>query len=228
MRATSADGVVVLLDHEAGPGTAAVTVAAPDRTGLMATVAGVLSLHRLQVRGAQIDTVTAPDGARRAVQVWTVTPAYGDPPPEDRLREDITRALAGTLDVAARLDAREQAYPAPSGHRGAARRRSCPGPASARPCSRCAPTTPPRCCTGSSRAIAAADVTIIAARVATLGSEVVDVFYLVGPRRRAAHRGPRGHGVRDRPRGPLGALTRSAPVTLGSAGPGPAGALGRP
>ena len=87
----------------------------------------MLSLHRLPVRGAQVDTVTAPDGARRAVQVWTVTPAFGDPPPVDRLREDIARALDGTLDVAARLAAREQAYPAPQGTRAAARRRSCPG-----------------------------------------------------------------------------------------------------
>jgi [protein-PII] uridylyltransferase len=178
VRATSADGVVVLLDHDAGPGTAAVTVAAPDRTGLMAAVAGVLSLHRLQVRGAQIDTVTAPDGARRAVQVWTVTPAYGDPPPEERLREDITRALAGTLDVAARLDAREQAYPAPQGT-AAPRVTVVPG-ASER-----ATVLEVRAHDASallhrvSRAIAAADVTIIAARVATLGSEVVDVFYLV-------------------------------------------------
>jgi [protein-PII] uridylyltransferase len=178
VRATSADGVAVLLDDEVAPGIATVTVAAPDRTGLMATVAGVLSLHRLQVRGAQVDTVTAPDGSRRAVQVWTVTPAYGDPPPVDRLREDITRALAHTLDVAARLDAREQAYPAPQGT-AAPRVAIVPG-ASER-----ATVLEVRAHDASAllhritRAIAAADVTITAARVATLGSEVVDVFYLV-------------------------------------------------
>jgi [protein-PII] uridylyltransferase len=178
VRATTADGVAVLLDEEVAPGIATVTVAAPDRTGLMATVAGVLSLHRLQVRGAQVDTVTAPDGSRRAVQVWTVTPAYGDPPPVDRLREDITRALAHTLDVAARLDAREQAYPAPTGT-AAPRVAIVPG-ASER-----ATVLEVRAHDASAllhritRAIAAADVTITAARVATLGSEVVDVFYLV-------------------------------------------------
>ncbi len=178
VRATTADGVAVLLDEEVAPGIATVTVAAPDRTGLMATVAGVLSLHRLQVRGAQVDTVTAPDGSRRAVQVWTVTPAYGDPPPVDRLREDITRALAHTLDVAARLDAREQAYPAPQGT-AAPRVAIVPG-ASER-----ATVLEVRAHDASAllhritRAIAAADVTITAARVATLGSEVVDVFYLV-------------------------------------------------
>jgi [protein-PII] uridylyltransferase len=178
VRATTADGVAVLLDEEVAPGIATVTVAAPDRTGLMAAVAGVLSLHRLQVRGAQVDTVTAPDGSRRAVQVWTVTPAYGDPPPVDRLREDIARALAHTLDVAARLDAREQAYPAPQGT-AAPRVDVVPG-ASER-----ATVLEVRAHDASAllhritRAIAAADVTITAARVATLGSEVVDVFYLV-------------------------------------------------
>jgi len=178
VRATTAEGVAVLLDEEVARGIATVTVAAPDRTGLMATVAGVLSLHRLQVRGAQVDTVTAPDGARRAVQVWTVTPAYGDPPPVDRLREDITRALSHSLDVAARLDAREQAYPAPQGT-AAPRVAIVPG-ASER-----ATVLEVRAHDASAllhritRAIAAADVTITAARVATLGSEVVDVFYLV-------------------------------------------------
>ena len=62
VRVTTEGGVAVLLDHDEAATTATVTVAAPDRTGLLATVAGVLSLHRLQVRGAQVDTVTAPDG----------------------------------------------------------------------------------------------------------------------------------------------------------------------
>jgi len=178
VRATSADGVVVLLDEDTGAGVSSVTVAAPDRTGLLATVAGVLSLHRLAVRGAQIDTVTAPDGARRAVQVWTVTPAYGDPPPEERLREDVTRALAGSLDVAARLDAREQAYPAPQGT-AAPRVSIVPGASERATVLEVRAHDAQALLHRVTRAIAAADVTITAARVATLGSEVVDVFYLV-------------------------------------------------
>jgi [protein-PII] uridylyltransferase len=176
VRATSADGVAVLLDEDAGVTT--VTVAAPDRSGLLASVAGVLSLHRLQVRGAQVDTVTAPDGSRRAVQVWTVAPAYGDPPPEDRLREDVTRALAGSLDVAARLDAREQAYPAPQGT-AAPRVGIVPGASERATVLEVRAHDAPALLHRVTRAIAAADVMITAARVATLGSEVVDVFYLV-------------------------------------------------
>jgi [protein-PII] uridylyltransferase len=178
VRATSADGVAVLLDEGEGAGTATVTVSAPDRTGLLATVAGVLSLHRLQVRAAQVDTVTTPDGTARAVQVWTVQPAYGDPPPVVRLREDVTRALSGGLDVAARLDARASAYPPPQGT-AAPTVAVVPGASERATVLEVRAHDAPALLHRVTRAIAAADVTITAALVATLGSEVVDVFYLV-------------------------------------------------
>lgn len=178
VRLTTETGVAVLLDHDEAATTATVTVAAPDRTGLLSTVAGVLSLHRLQVRGAQVDTVTGTDGGRRAVQVWTVTPAYGDPPPVDRLREDVARAIIGSLDVAARLDAREQAYPAPQGT-APPRVDLVPGASERATVLEVRAHDAPALLHRVTRAIAAADVAINAARVATLGSEVVDVFYLV-------------------------------------------------
>jgi len=180
VRATTTDGVAVLLDDDEATGITTVTVAAPDRTGLLATVAGVLSLHRLQVRGAQIDTVTAPDGSRRAVQVWTVIPAYGDPPPVERVREDLGRALAGSLDVAERLAARAQGYPAPYGT-AAPRVEVMPGASERATVIEVRAHDAPALLHRVTRAIAAADVAIIAARVSTLGSEVVDVFYLVDP-----------------------------------------------
>ena len=180
VRATSELGVAVLLDDDPESGVATVTVAAPDRTGLLSTVAGVLALHRLQVRGAQVDTVTAPDGTRRGVQVWTVLPSYGDPPPIERLREDISRAVTGTLDVAERLDARELAYPAPHGT-AEPRVEVVPGASERATVLEVRAHDAPALLHRVSRAIAAADVAIIAARVATLGSEVVDVFYLVDP-----------------------------------------------
>jgi [protein-PII] uridylyltransferase len=179
VQATSEQGVVVLLDEEAD-GMASVTVAAPDRTGLLSTVAGVLALHRLQVRSAQIDTVIAPDGSRRAIQVWTVQPSFGDPPPVDRLREDVSRAVSGTMDVAERLDAREQAYPAPQGT-AQPRVEVVPGASERATVLEVRAHDAPALLHRVTRAIAAADVAITAARVATLGSEVVDVFYLVDP-----------------------------------------------
>ena len=184
VRATSQQGVAVLVDEDVPSGTTTVTVAAPDRTGLMSTVAGVLSLHRLGVRGAQVDTVNAPDGSRRAIQVWTVLPAFGDPPPVDRLREDIGRALAGGLDVAARLDAREQAYPAPLGTASPVVE-VVPGASDRATVLEVKAHDAPALLHRVTRAIAAADVAITAARVATLGSEVVDVFYLVDREGRA-------------------------------------------
>ncbi len=153
-----------------------VTVVAPDRTGLLGLVAGVLSLNRLAVRSASTQTV---DGM--AVQVWHVLPDFGDPPPVERLREDVHRALAGTLDVAGRLAERESS---------AGRRADLAAP-------------PPRVdvVAGASRtatvlevrahdrpgllhrigaSLAALRVDVRSALVSTLGSDVVDVFYVVG------------------------------------------------
>ena len=83
-----------------------VTVAAPDRVGLLATVAGVLSLHRLAVRGAQ--TLSVGDAA---LQVWTVLPEFGTAADIGAVREDVRRALDGPLDVTDRLRRRDEAYP---------------------------------------------------------------------------------------------------------------------
>lgn len=154
-----------------------VTVAAPDRLGLLGTVAGVLAVHRLEVRAAQTDTL-----GERAVQVWTVLPTYGDPPPLERLRDDVRRALDGTLDVAARLQAREEAYadrlpvapPAP-------RVEVVPGASERATVLEVRAHDAPGLLHRVGQALAAAGASITAAKVATLGSEVVDVFYLVGP-----------------------------------------------
>jgi len=115
-----------------------------------------------------------------AVQVWQVLPEYGDPPAVDRLREDVRRALDGTLDVGERLARREESSVVRSG----------------------VPVPPPRVDVvhGASAtatvleirahdrpallhrigaALAAAKVDVRSALVTTLGSEAVDVFYLV-------------------------------------------------
>jgi [protein-PII] uridylyltransferase len=145
--------------------------------GMLAAVAGVLSLNRLTVRSASTQT-----SGRVAVQVWQVLPEYGEPPALVRLREDVRRALDGTLDVAGRLAAREDALAARPG----------------------VPVPPPRVevvahASSTSTvlevrahdrpgllyrigaALAAAEVDVRSALVSTLGSEAVDVFYVVGP-----------------------------------------------
>jgi [protein-PII] uridylyltransferase len=96
----------VIVEDEAPAGLLSVTVAAHDRVGLLATVAGVLALNRLDVRGARVFTAGG-----MAMSEWTVDPSYLDAPDPVRLREDLTRALAGTLNVADRLRRREESYP---------------------------------------------------------------------------------------------------------------------
>ncbi|MDP9406623.1 MAG: [protein-PII] uridylyltransferase, partial [Actinomycetota bacterium] len=159
-----------------------VTMAAPDEPGLLATAAGVLSLQRLDVRAAVVDAIPGPSGPV-AAPVFTVVPRPGATLDAGRLRDDLRRALDGTLDVRSRLEERESAY---------ARRPGGPRPA------------PPvvllvdgestgttvvqlrapdgvgvlhRACA----ALASCGLDVRGARVQTLGAEVVDSFYVVGP-----------------------------------------------
>src|SRR5262249_17264461 len=95
---------------EPGEATTEVTVVCPDRVGLLGTVAGVFGVHRLTVRSAVTETI---DGV--AVTVWTVSPDFGTPPDAAVLRQEIRRALDGSLDFAAKLARREAAYAAKPG-----------------------------------------------------------------------------------------------------------------
>ena len=155
-----------------------VTVAAPDRMGLLAIAAGVLSLHRLQVRSARVATV-----GDRAVQEWAVQPLFGEPPSAQRLTEDLRLALDGSLDLGARLREREEAYRPLGG---------ASGPSRAWPRVDVVSSDGARTTILEVRAhdeagllhriasaVTAAGAGIAGAKVATLGSEVVDVFFLV-------------------------------------------------
>ncbi|MGB8020903.1 MAG: [protein-PII] uridylyltransferase [Candidatus Nanopelagicales bacterium] len=155
-----------------------VTVGSPDRVGLLGLVAGVLSMHRLEVRSAVTQTLGA-----RAVELWHVTPLYGDPPAVDRLREDIRRALDGQLDVSGRLARRDEAERRPDRPAQAPPRVEIVEGASSRATVlevRAHDT--PGLLHRVGMAIATTGTDITAARVSTLGSEAVDVFYLVDRR----------------------------------------------
>lgn len=151
----------------------AITVAATDSVGLLSRCAGALAINRLSVREAASRTENG-----RAVIRWTVQTQYGEPPPSDRLSSDVRRSIAGELDLARRLTERERAYDDPD--------RQLPEPIV---------VVIPE---GSSRAtvvevrahdrvgllywvtssLAAAGFNVDGAKVSTLGSEVVDVFFL--------------------------------------------------
>ncbi|MEU7637223.1 [protein-PII] uridylyltransferase [Streptomyces sp. NPDC039016] len=158
-------------------------IAVPDQPGVLPAAAGVLALHRLTVRAADLRTLDPVGQGPVLLLSWRVAAAYGSLPEAGRLRADLIRALDGSLDVPGRLAERERAY---------ARR------------SRTVPAPPPRVtvAAGSSRtatvievraqdahgllhrigrALDAAGVRVRSAHISTLGANAVDAFYVTGP-----------------------------------------------
>ncbi|MCY0919570.1 [protein-PII] uridylyltransferase [Streptomyces sp. H27-G5] len=87
-------------------------VALPDQPGVLPAAAGVLALHRLTVRAADLRSLELPDLPGEVLVLrWRVAAEYGSLPETARLRTDLIRALDGSLDVPAKLAERESAYP---------------------------------------------------------------------------------------------------------------------
>lgn len=90
-------------------------IAVPDQPGVLPAVAGVLAVHRLTVRTAELRALRLPDDVDDDGTVlllnWRVAAEYGSLPQAARLRTDLVRALDGTLDIAGRLAERDAAYP---------------------------------------------------------------------------------------------------------------------
>ncbi|GAB2981408.1 [protein-PII] uridylyltransferase [Streptomyces pseudoechinosporeus] len=162
-------------------------IAVPDQSGVLPAVAGVLAMHRLTVRTAELRELDLPDsvqGSEGSVLLldWRVAAEYGSLPQAARLRADLVRALDGSLDIAGRLAERDAAYP---------RRRGIIAP-------------PPRVTVASvgsrratvievrahdapgllhriGRALEESNVRVRSAHVSTLGANAVDAFYVTGP-----------------------------------------------
>jgi len=88
---------------------ASVTLVAPDRPGLLSCAAGVFALNSLQVHAASVRT-----HAGVAVGTFGVSPRFGSPPDTGLLREQLGRAVAGTLPLAEKLAAKERDYGRPA------------------------------------------------------------------------------------------------------------------
>jgi [protein-PII] uridylyltransferase len=146
-----------------------VSVAATDRRGLLAAVAGCLALHRLDVVTADISTV---DG--RALVQCAVESRYGSPPDAASLTADLRRAALGQLGlerVARRGRPSAGAQPRVVWHRDAATDAvvvEVRAPDALGLLYRIA------------RALDEVGAEVRAARISTLGADVVDAFYLVG------------------------------------------------
>ncbi|WP_028182892.1 [protein-PII] uridylyltransferase [Salinispora arenicola] len=149
-----------------------VAVAAADRRGLLTTVAGCLALHRLDVVSADASTVFG-----RALVEFRVQPRYGLAPDPVALGADLRRAVTGDVSVIQRLRGRALAArsagaaPRVGWHREAAtdavvlelRAADAVG-----------------LLYRVSGALDEAGAQLRAARISTLGADVVDAFYLAG------------------------------------------------
>lgn len=166
---------------EPGPKPLNVTIAVPDRPGLLWQAAGVLALHRLVVRTARVNSaaLAACEGAT-AVLEFTAVPEYGSPPDPAALEADLRRVLAGRLDVAARLEQRARAIRTRPGITVPPPRVTIVGDASAtatvvevRAHDR------PGLLWRIGHALGQRGLQVRAAQVDTLGANAVDVFYVL-------------------------------------------------
>jgi len=150
-----------------------VTVVAPDRPGLLWRAAGVLASHRLAVRSANATSVHG-----TAVTVFDVTPEFGDPPDPTLVAGDLRRMLLGRLDVEDRLERRARAAP-PRGAVIPAPRVTLVDEASeTATVVEVRAHDAPGLLWRVGRALGECGLNVRAARVETLGAEVVDVFYV--------------------------------------------------
>ncbi|MGH2656046.1 MAG: HD domain-containing protein [Actinomycetota bacterium] len=95
------------------PGTHQVTVVAADRPGLLARIAGCLSLEGLAILSAR--AFTTEDGT--AVDLFEVTPAFHGEVDEERwrrFRRTLRRALEGRVTLEHRVREKRRHYPPPS------------------------------------------------------------------------------------------------------------------
>lgn len=153
-------------------------IAAPDRPGLFANVVGALALHGADVISA--DVWTTDDGT--AVDEFSVMRRLGGDTDWRRVEHDLRGALAGTLDLPARLAGRTRTY---------ARARRAQAAAMPRlevlvdnGASAAFTVIEVRAPDGIAvlhrlaTALHGAGMDLAHAKVATLGHEVVDVFYV--------------------------------------------------
>ncbi|MEU4348453.1 [protein-PII] uridylyltransferase [Streptomyces sp. NPDC023838] len=154
-------------------------IAVPDQPGVLPAVAGVLAMHRLTVRTAELRAIGLPAPLADEILLldWRVAAEYGSLPQAARLRADLVRALDGSLDLPSRLAERE-----------AARRR---GPAAPPPRVTVAPAASrlatvievraqdaPGLLHRIGRELDRAGVRVRSAHVSTLGGNAVDAFYV--------------------------------------------------
>src|SRR4051794_17595187 len=149
-----------------------IAVAAADRRGLLASVAACLAMHRLDVVAADASSI---DG--RAIVEFATQPRYGSPYDPVALAADLRRVAGGDVSVTQRVRAR-----AMSARGGTA----SPRVVWQRDIATDAAVLELRAAASAgllyrvTTALDEAGAEVRAARISTLGGDVVDAFYLVG------------------------------------------------
>ncbi|MER5428787.1 [protein-PII] uridylyltransferase [Streptomyces sp. NPDC002588] len=158
-------------------------IAVPDQAGVLPAVAGVLAVHRLTVRTAELRALDLPDGVEGSVLLlnWRVAAEYGSLPQAARLRADLVRALDGSLDIGARLAERDAAYPRRRGVV-APPPRVTVAPAASRHATviEVRAQDAPGLLFRIGTALEDAGVLVRSMHVSTLGANAVDAFYVTG------------------------------------------------
>jgi [protein-PII] uridylyltransferase len=156
-------------------------VAAPDQAGLLAVVAGVLTLAGANVRSA---TTMSDESTAMALFRFEVTPAFDELPDADRVRADLSAAIEGRMDIEHLLEEREARYSrfAPSTQARVPDARVLFDLESSTTSTIVEVRAPDRgpVLYHVTRALTACGTTITCALVSTLGAEAIDVFYVHG------------------------------------------------
>ena len=178
--AEAPDAIAIRAVAPGKSGIGQIDVVIPDQVGALALVAGVLTLRHVQVLAAELSSARVA-GTQYAVQRWTVAAEYGELPDLMRLRTDLRSVRAGTLKIGERLATRDQ-------ERASYRKQR---PDTPPPTVRLLPSASetatvlevraedtPGLLHRIAAAISGTGADIERARIATLGPQAVDVFYL--------------------------------------------------
>jgi len=157
-----------------------ITVVAPDRSGLLADIAGVLASFRLTVKSALVRTVASdtPDGPDIAVDTWWVDSGSGGPPDPATLELHLRRLGEGDLSVLEPLARRDAGFRSRAGVSARPRVVLLPGASAEATVLEVRAADRPGLMHAIGSALAGVGVDLRSAHVATHAGQAVDVLYV--------------------------------------------------
>jgi [protein-PII] uridylyltransferase len=151
-----------------------VKVCLTDRVGLVADIAGVWAISQLEVISADFDTI---DGL--AYQEWTLRPVFGDAITENELEVALKNGLANTQEIAKVLETFKSPIAVRRGFTPPAMRvKLLPNASKISTVLEVRAHDAPVLLYQLCRVVASQNLNIQSARIATLGSEIVDTLYI--------------------------------------------------